>query len=218
MKPWRALLPVALLGGLLGLTTPAAAEGGVAREAALTVQHDRVGAVRHRLDTVVEQLGGEITMERAVLGTDGREWQARVVIRVPARRFDAAVNQLGNLGTLQAQSNTAEDLAMRIADVESVVVAQRAAVARVEALLAQGWDRADLTAIRSELRDRRAELRRHERSLADLEDRVRLAAITLNLVTRTPAPATPDQPDAVLGMADDLWWRLGLALLLGLAG
>ena len=30
----------------------------------LTVQPDRVGAARHRLDTVVEQLGGELTSER----------------------------------------------------------------------------------------------------------------------------------------------------------
>lgn len=172
MNPWRALLPVALLGGLLGLTSPAAAEEGVAQEATLTVQHDRVDAVRHRLDTVVEQLGGEITSEWAVLVTDGRVWQARVVIRVPARRFDAALTELGKLGTLVDQSVTAEDL---------------------------------------ELRTRRAELARNERALAALTRRVARPTITLRLVTEPPDPDPPTHPD-------HLWWRLGLALLLGLAG
>ncbi len=201
MNPWRALLPVALLGGVLGLTSPAVAEEGVAQEATLTVQHDRVGAVRHRLDTVVEQLGGEITTEQAVLVSDGQVWQVRVVIRVPARRFDTAANRLGKLGTLVDQSVTAEDLATRIADLESVVVAQRAALARVEAL----------AAVRPELRTRRAELARHEGALAALTRRVGRPTITLRLVTEPSDPDPPTPPGF-------LWWRLGLALLLGLAG
>jgi len=225
MKSWRALLPVALsvvlLGGLLGLACPAAAEEGVVHHATLTVQPDRVGAARHRLDTVVEQLGGEITTERAVLGPAGRLQQARVVIRVPERRLDTAVDQLGKLGTLLDQSHSAEDVAMRIADIEAVVAAQRSAVARVEALVAGVRDRAELAAVRPELRARRAELARQERALAALLLRVARPAITLRLVTGPPDPDPPtqqDQPGTVVALGDDLWWRLGLALLLGLAG
>jgi hypothetical protein len=138
-----------------------------------------------------------------------------VVVRVPARQFEAAMQALGDLGILADQTRTAKDLATDVVDLRTVVAAQRAALARVEALAPRVQTRDALTSLRAELRSRRAELAGSEQDLFSLRQRVARSTIRLRLVSEPPVEtAAPTSPARV---PEDLWWRLGLAVLLGLA-
>jgi hypothetical protein len=202
MERWRTRGPAALLTAIAWTGT-------------VTVQPEDVDAARHRLDSVVERLGGVTGRERAVLDPAGGLRRTTVVVRVPAAEFDAALQALGDLGILTDQTRTAEDLTADVVDLQAVLAAQRAASARVEALLPRVRTRADLASVRAELRTRQAEVAVHERELSALRRQVARSTIRLRLVSEPTAPTTaPPLPDPV---AEDLWWRLGLAVLLGLA-
>ena len=210
MRQWRTRGPAALLTATLSLTGSGVLDDAIVRAGAMTVQPDDVDAARHRLDAVLDRFGGEPARERTLLDSSGRVFRTVVVVRVPAREFDAAMDALSGLGTLTDQTRTAEDVAAARAELQTVVSAQRFALARVEALVPRVRTAEDLASLRAELRTRRAELARNEEELAALERRVARSTIRLLLVSEPP-PALPDP------VGDDWWWRLGLAVLLGLA-
>lgn len=98
-------------------TTPAAqpADSGVQFKpqviynATLALQVDRVSVIQEKAKDVVESFGGYI----------GDSSPGRMQVRVPAKRFDLALDALASLGDVTSRSVKAQEASERVVDLES---------------------------------------------------------------------------------------------------
>lgn len=142
--------------------------------------------------------------------------KASVTLRVPADKFDAALEQLAKLGTVKAQHKQADDVTDQVVDLDARLATQRASVDRMRALLAKAASVNEVAQVESELTRREADLESMESRRTALGGQVALSTVVLE-VTRTPPPPTkpveekPDNPGFLSGLAGG-WTAFGKVL------
>ena len=151
-------------------------------------------------------------------GTDN----ASIILRVPADRFTAVVQQLAGLGAEQQRQTSTEDVTEQSVDLDARILVQQARVDSGRRLLAQAKSLNDLVMLEKEVATREsdlASLQAKKRKLADLT-----ALSTITAVLLGPAAAAPvteeDSPAGFLGGLAAGWHALlaSLAVLLTLLG
>jgi hypothetical protein len=197
---------------------PKPAASSIVRTASLTV---RVADVPEALDTartVARDAGGFVGDEDTRRNEDGSR-HSRVVLRVPAAKYDEVLRELQGTGRLLSRTAKAEDVTDQVVDVDSRVKSQRASVARIRALMDRATKLSDVVSLEGELSTREADLEALLAQRAALKDRVDLATVTLSLTESAAADkgnaATDDDPgflDALSG-----GWDVFLTLLRWLA-
>ncbi|MFE7231755.1 DUF4349 domain-containing protein [Streptomyces sp. NPDC002405] len=183
---------------------PRVAASHIIRTASLTVQVKDVPKALDTARTTVENAGGYVGDESTSRDEDGHE-RTRVVLRVPADRYDEVLSGLEGTGKLIERTAKAQDVTDQVVDVDSRIKSQRASVARVRELMDRATRLSDVVSLEGELSRRESDLESLLAQQASLKDRTSLATITLSL-SRTPAPepvvAKADQPgftDALAG-------------------
>lgn len=183
---------------------PRVAPSHIIRTASLTVQVKDVPKALDAARTTVENAGGYVGDESTSRDEDGHE-RTRVVLRVPADRYDEVLGGLEGTGKLIERTAKAQDVTDQVVDVDSRIRSQRASVARVRELMDRATQLSDVVSLEGELSRRESDLESLLAQQASLKDRTSLATITLSL-SRTPAPepavAKDDQPgftDALAG-------------------
>ncbi|MGW0087037.1 DUF4349 domain-containing protein [Streptomyces sp. NPDC003393] len=182
-------------------TAPPKLTSHIVRTASLTVEVKDVPAALEAARTATESAGGYVGDENTSRDEEGHE-RTRVVLRVPADRYDEVLTDLQGTGKLVSRTVQAQDVTDQVVDVDSRIKSQRASVARVRDLMDQASDLSDVVSLESELSRREADLESLLAQQASLKDRTSLATITLSL-SETPVrkkPATHDEP----GFADAL--------------
>ncbi|GAA0900660.1 DUF4349 domain-containing protein [Streptomyces thermoalcalitolerans] len=181
----------------------------IIRTASLTVRVKDVPKALETARTVVENAGGYIGNETTTRDEAGHA-RTRVVLRVPADRYDEVLADLEGTGTLLDRTAKARDVTDRVVDVESRIKSQRASVARVRALMDRATRLSDVVALEGELSRRESDLEALLAQQASLKDRTSMATITLSL-SEKPAPKADDEP----GFADALagGWQVFVTLL-----
>ncbi|WP_459750863.1 DUF4349 domain-containing protein [Streptomyces sennicomposti] len=152
----------------------------IVRTAALSVEVKDVAKALDAARTAVGNAGGYVGDENTTRDEDGHE-QTRVVLRVPADRYDAVLTALQGTGKLLERTAKAEDVTDQVVDVDSRIKSQRTSVARVRALMERAEKIGDVVALESELSRREADLESLLARQASLKDRTSLATITLSL-------------------------------------
>ncbi|MFJ2257164.1 DUF4349 domain-containing protein [Streptomyces sp. NPDC087844] len=168
--------------------------------ASLTVRVKDVPKSLAEARTVVENAGGMVGDETTDRDSEGRE-RSRVVLRIPAERYEEVRAELAGSGKLLDLKAKAEDVTEQVVDVESRVKSQRASVARIRELMDRASKLSDVVTLEGELSTRQADLESLLAQQASLKDRTSLATITLSL-SETPVKKASGDDDP--GFADAL--------------
>ncbi|KOX06398.1 lipoprotein [Streptomyces sp. NRRL B-1140] len=187
----------------------------IIRTASLTVQVKDVPKALDQARTGVENAGGYVGNETTTRDAEGHE-RTRVVLRVPAEKYDEVLAGLEGSGKLLDRSAKAEDVTDQVVDVESRIRTQRASVARIRELMDQATRLSDVVTLEGELSTRQADLEALLARQKSLKDRTSLATITLSL-SETPVKkeAKDDDPGFVDALAGG--WSAFVAMLRWLA-
>lgn len=183
-----------------GPDTAIIATGAVALEA------EDVAGARLEVRKIVDLQQGAVVEQETSAGDDGEVEAARLVVRVPSGRFDAATAALEKVGTLTDSTSSEEDVTAKVVDVAARVRAQRKSVARIEALLARAQDLKEVVAIEGQLADRQAELDALVARQRSLADRTSMSTITVSLQQPdSDEEKDDDSPAGFLGGLRDGW-------------
>ncbi len=112
-------------------------------------------------------------------------------IRVPSDRVDETLAALGDTGEVLSTSINASDVTSVAIDLRARISSLQASVERLTDLMAQSGSVGDLIQAESALSERQAQLESYQQQLADLESRVAMSSIHIDL-SRTPDPTTAE--------------------------
>ncbi|MBV1948023.1 DUF4349 domain-containing protein [Streptomyces sp. BV129] len=191
----------------------------VIRTASLEVEVRDVPGALAKARRVTEDAGGYVGEESTERDDDSGE-RTRVVLRVPAERYEEVLGSLQGTGKLLRRTARAQDVTDQVVDVDSRIKSQRASVARVRELMDRAEKLTDVVALEGELSGREADLEALLARQASLKDRTGLATITLSLSGKgAHADAGDDTPgllDALSGGWHAFWTMLRwIALAVG---
>ncbi|WP_328493339.1 DUF4349 domain-containing protein [Streptomyces sp. NBC_00414] len=172
----------------------------IIRTASLTVQVKDVPKSLAETRTTVENAGGMVGNETTDRDSEGRE-RSRVVLRIPADKYEEVLTELEGSGKLIDRKAKAEDVTEQVVDVESRIKSQRVSVARIRELMDRATKLSDVVTLEGELSTRQADLESLLALQASLKDRTSLATITLSL-SETPVKKAAEDDDP--GFADAL--------------
>jgi hypothetical protein len=156
-------------------------------------------------------VGGEIANATLQTGR-GALHSASLELRIPADRFDAALDGLGAIGKLEAVNVRAEDVGEEFTDVSARIENARRLEARVIDLLATRTGKLkDVLEVEHELARVREEIERYEGRVRYL--RAHAALSTLTISVHEPVPIVGPVGTSVLGEAFAQAWRNFVALV-----
>ncbi|GAA1478289.1 hypothetical protein GCM10009623_27350 [Nocardioides aestuarii] len=189
----------------------------------MTVRSDDVAGARVGVEKVVDAYGGSIADEKTMASTEGEVRTSKVVLRIPAADFDAAMLDLAKLGEVTGSTRKAEDVTGDVIDTRARIRAQEQSLERVEVLFARAQNIRDIVAIEAQLSRRQAELDSLKGQLAWLEDQTSMSTITVYLEKApepAPVPKQTDDDNAFVGGVKAGWDALsevgaGLATVTG---
>ncbi len=175
-----------------------------------------IDKARFELQKMLDTWNGTISNEQSDADDEGKTVRARLELRVPSPRFDAAMNELGDLGTLVDRSRTSEDVTTQVIDNEARIRSQRLSLERVQSLLAQARDLSQVIAIEAQLSRRQADLDSLEQQQKYLADQTTLATINVYLTVPDKADET-DETTFWSGLRSG-WEHLGASTSATLTG
>ena len=221
----RLAAPTAAMPGVAPAqdAAPAAGDAGPARAAfdgrslrrtadlALTVES--FDATLRQARAVAGRYGGLVTGEDG--HADGAYATTTLTLRVPSSRFDAALDALAALGTVDRRAVTVDDVTAQVVDLDARIRAKRAAEARYVALVGQARTIDETMSVQGRLDGVRAEIEQMESAARALRGSVALSTIR---ATFTAAGAVAPLPPGVVeralaGVAAG--WHGVLAVVLG---
>ena len=182
---------------------PVSAAAGrlIIRTAELGIQVGDVTATAALVQTIVTGKGGYVASQQ---GRYANQPVLSMVLRVPARSFEATLTGLRGLGRLTDLSTASNEVTAQVVDLDSRLRTARASADRLRTLLGAATKAADLIDIERELSTREADIESMQGQRNVLGDQVSLSTITLALssteqsVVRTPTEQ--HQPSFVSGL------------------
>ena len=142
--------------------------------------------------TVVEAAGGRIDGRTETAPANGDLGSATLLLRIPASKLNATLDQLKKLGRADRVQIQSTDVTAQTQDLDARVTASRATIARLLQLESAATDTTNLIAIETAIGDRQAQLESMEAQQRGLADQVSMSTITLEV--RSDAAAPPTKP------------------------
>lgn len=183
----------------------------------ISVEVDDVARGADQAVSIATGLGGLVAGDRRTI--DDSRSSAQIILRVPADRFETAMDQLAELGVEKSRSANTEDVTEALIDLDARLATQRASVDRVRALLAEANTIGEIVSIESELTRREADLASLEQRKERLAGLVALSTITAYLYGPDADPPAEAETGFVAGVKNG--WRAFLEsveVLLTVAG
>jgi Domain of unknown function (DUF4349) len=176
-------------------TDPALAGDGrdIISTAEIHLRVDDLAQGVRRVDRLVAAAGGFVFGENTDLRTGAR---TRIVLKVPPRQFRGLLADLGELGDVETQNISTEDVTDRVVDLESRISTAEISVLRLRALLAEATAIPDIANIENQLLNRETSLEELRGQLRTIENQVSLATITAVLRSERTSPPPPPPPPA----------------------
>jgi hypothetical protein len=150
---------------------------------------DVASAVRSARDEVAAEGG-------YVFGQEITEGSARVVLKVPSVRFDAAFDAVAGIGEVTSQKIEADDVSEQFTDLESRRATLEASIVRLRGFLEGTTNVDEISRLESELTHREAERDVIAGQLRVLTDRTSFGTISVVFTV-------PDEVDATAAEDDD---------------
>ncbi|GAB6878509.1 hypothetical protein JCM17823_07830 [Halorubrum gandharaense] len=113
---------------------------------------------------------------------------AELVVRVPSDDFDAAMDDLEDIGEVERSAVESEDVSDELTDLDARLENLRVERDRLRDLYEEANETEDVLAVQSELSATQEEIERLEAQQASLQERVALSTITVSLREEPPEP------------------------------
>jgi hypothetical protein len=181
------------------------------RTAQASIEVDSLERALAQVRTLAARVGGEIANTTLQTGR-GELHSASLEMRIPADRFDAALDGLGAIGKLEAVNVRAEDVGEEFTDVSARIENARRLEARLIDLLATRTGKLkDVLEVEQALARVREEIERYEGRVRYLRAHVALSRLTISV--HEPVPIVGPVGTSVLGEAFAQAWRNFVALV-----
>jgi hypothetical protein len=148
----------------------------------ITVRVDDVDQKAARAVSIATAAGGFVGGDQRSRGEGQDQEQATLQLRIPADRFTAVVDEIGNLGDEERREINTQDVTEETLDLDARIATQRARVDSGRRLLAQAKTLADLVSLEGEVAKREADLASLEAKKRRLDDLTALSTITVTLL------------------------------------
>ena len=156
------------------------------------IEVERVDAATLKIRQLAVQVGGFIT-NSSVTGGHDQIRQATFELKIPAPKYEPAVDLLSTIGKVETVSSTAQDVGEEFVDVTARVTNSRRLEERLISLLANRTGKLDeVLRVERELARVREEIERYEGRLRYLSARIALS--TLTITVHEPAPLLGNSP------------------------
>ena len=153
--------------------------------AQLSVRASNVASALSRATAIVTDAGGYVSSENAASG-DGKPSQATatVVFRIPAAVYSQTLATLSGsgLGKQLSLSQQAQDVTQQVADVNSRVTSDQAAITQLRALLAHAGSVGELLDVQNQINNQESDLESMLAQQNALNHETAYATLTLTLV------------------------------------
>ncbi len=193
--------------------------------AQLTVRARDVAAAISRATSIAASAGGYVSAENAS-SDPGHPAQstATIELKIPVAAYPAALGELsgGSLGTRLSLQQQAQDVTQQVADTDSRVASDEAAIAQLRALLSHAGSVGELLSVQNQINSEESDLEAMQAQQRALNRETAYATVTVTILGPL-AVSKPPRPKPAPGLADGLsagWhaFRVTLSWLLAAAG
>lgn len=183
----------------------------VIRSGTATMQVDSLDRAIALVHGLARRVGGFIGSSTTQSGR-GQVPAATLEIRMPAGRFEDAVDGLRPIGKVESVNVTAQDVGEEFVDVQARMANDHRLEARLIELVAQRTGKlSDVLAVEQELARVREEIERYEGRLRYLQSRAAVSTLTLSI--HLPIPVVDEGSPGVMGEAVRDAWRNFIAVI-----
>lgn len=157
----------------------------IIRNGELVIEVDTPAEAQHKVGTIADSLGGfVVTSESKQRQTsDGKEQlEVKLVVRVPAAQFDAALNQIRATGSrILAEKTEGQDVTEEFIDLEARLKTQKALEQQFLEIMKQAHNVEDALSVQRQIADVRTDIEKLEGRKRFLENRASLSTISVTL-------------------------------------
>ena len=183
------------------------------KKAQVGLRADDVAAIVTSVETIAAAQGGFVDSENTSTDVHGIAQTSSLTLRVPVDVFDATVDQVSQLGSLELKKTTTVDVTGQVADVASRVTSAKESIAQLRVLFDRATKLGDVITLESELSQREADLEALEAQQRVLAAQTSLSTIAVS-VGRTQSATVKVSSDDHAGFLGGLrqgWDALGTA-------
>jgi Domain of unknown function (DUF4349) len=163
-----------------GTTALVAPAGQIIYTAQLTIRAPNVGSATAKAGQIAQAAGGYVSSETASVGSSAT---ATVQLKIPVTVYPATLAQLqSGLGTQLSLQEQAQDVTEQVADVNSQVTSDEAAIAQLRALLSHAGSVGGLLSVQNQINNEESSLEAMESQQRTLSDQTAYATVTLTIL------------------------------------
>ncbi len=202
--------------GSTGTTARLAPGSSIIYTAQLTVRAKDVSSAAAQAAQIAEGAGGYVSNENASSNPDHpSEATASVQLKIPVASYPAALGQLSSrLGTQLSLQQQAQDVTQQVADVNSQVTSDEAAIAQLRALLSHAGSVGDLLGVQNQINEEESNLESMQAQQRALSHQTTYATVTLTLLGPKAKPLVhrPKAPPTLAGGFGAGWRALRITV------
>ncbi len=199
-----------------GTTARLAPASSIIYTAQLTVRADNVSSAATQAAQIAEAVGGYVSNETASSDPDQpSEATASVQLKIPVASYPVTLGQLASrLGTQLSLQQQAQDVTQQVADVNSQVTSDLAAIAQLRALLSHAGSVGDLLTVQNQVNEEEASLESMQAQQRALSHETSYATVTLTLLGPKAKPVVhrPKAPPTLAGGFGAGWRALRITV------
>jgi hypothetical protein len=202
--------------GGTGTTARLAPASSIIYTAQLTVRAADVSSAAAQAAQIADGAGGYVSSETAKVNPDHpSEATASVQLKIPVAAYAATLGQLGHrLGTQLALQQQAQDVTQQVANVDSQVASDQAAIAQLRALLSHAGSVGDLLSVQNQINQEESNLESMQAQQRALSRETSYATVTLTILGPKAKPVLhrPKAPPTLAGGFTAGWHALRVAV------
>ncbi len=202
--------------GSTGTTARLAPGSSIIYTAQLTVRAANVSSAAAQAAQIAEGAGGYVSNENASSNPDHpSEATASVQLKIPVTSYPATLGQLSSrLGTQLSLQQQAQDVTQQVADVNSQVTSDEAAIAQLRALLSHAGSVGDLLSVQNQINAEESNLESMQAQHRALSHQTTYATVTLTILGPKAKPLVhrPKAPPTLAGGFGAGWRALRITV------
>ena len=193
-----------------GTTARLAPASSIIYTAQLTVRAGNVSSAAAQAGQIAEGVGGYVSNETTKIDPDHpSEATATVQLKIPVASYPGTLGQLSHsLGTQLARQQQAQDVTEQVADVNSQVASDLAAIDQLRALLSHAGSVGDLLSVQNQINQEESSLESLQAQQRALSHETSYATVTLTILGPKAKPVPHHQkPPPTLAAGLGAGWR-----------
>lgn len=162
-----------------------AMEREVIQTGSITLRVDEITDSTPLVISLAEELGGRVDDQSQYTDpTVGKVTSANLLVRIPVDQYQEFIDRVSQLGNVEALNTSSTDVTLQTVDLTARINSLQTSIERLEALVQEASNVADLIAAESALAERQAELDSLLSQQKYLTDQVDLASIYIILLRK----------------------------------